>query len=341
MRHNRQILCYNNHNYNVSNVSETMTGNINRSTASDVRRHYYRDEYVVIAPRRSKRPARTHGSSPISYKTGAHHSLEITPSILEIPDETTGEWSVKVVANDYPAFEPGNARARGKQEVVLETPRPNTPFFGLSVPEVERILTAYQYRILALGQDYSYMSVFKNQGGSAGATLDHTHSQIIATDLIPPEVKRDRDALTQYQYLHHTSALCDVIRWELTENSRVVASTRYTTTVCPYSSRFPLEAWIIPHRQAHSVADLSSWELHSVADHLKGVVVALGSNGIDFNYHLAEHIPGTYNHFLIRVIPRITPLAGFELNTDVHINPVSPEYATTWYQQHIKVPDTG
>lgn len=318
-------------------VKETV-GMTNEQPGSQVRKHYYRDQYVVIAPRRMRRPARSDRRTVSSRKHSLHHSIEDTPSLLEIPDEKSGDWHVKVVPNAYPALEPSGEHPHGSQEVVLETPRLDVPFHKLSVTDIERVLYAYQHRIATLRGQFRYVSVFKNHGSMAGATLDHTHSQIIATDTVPPEVATDRDALTQYQYIHKTSVLCDVIRHEMTENRRVVIPSRHTTTICPYASQFPLEAWIIPHRQCHSITDLSPDEMYSVADHLKGVTVALGSSDIDFNYHLMENAPDAFNHFYIKVTPRLAPYGGFELNTGMHINPVSPEYASFWYQKHIKAP---
>lgn len=319
----------------VEHVRKT-TGN---QPVSQVRKHYYADWYVVIAPQRSQRPKRTLARVPLSQKNSLHHPIENVAPVYEIPgSQESSDWIVKVIPNGYPAFTADNEYARGTQEIVLETPRLDTPFHKLTVPEIKQVLHAYQHRAAALQREYSYVSIFKNQGEMAGATLDHTHSQIIATDIIPPEVEHDRNALTQYQYANQTSVLCDVIRHEITQNRRVVIPSRHTTTVCPYASQFPLEAWIIPHQQHYSIATLSEEEVYSVADHLKGVAIALAGNGIDFNYHLMEGVSDALNHFCIKIAPRITLWGGFELNTGVPINPVSPEFAARWYQQHIKPP---
>lgn len=308
-------------------------------TGAHLRKHYYLDQYVVVAPARAKRPQQTK-ESVVSQKTEAHPKIEDSPSIYEVASKHGG-WQVKVVENKYPAYTPENEHAEGAQEVVLETPEVGIPFHMLSVDEIQLVLETYQARAKMLRQQFGYISIFKNHGHRAGASLAHTHSQIIASSFIPPQVRHDRSVLTEYQHKHDTSALCDIIRWELKQDERAVAHTRYTTTICPYASQYPLEVWIIPNRQAHSIVDLSPEELHSVADHLKGVSYALASNGIDFNYHLQEGISGEYNHFYIKVTPRIATLAGYELNTGVHINPFSPERAREWYQHHIKTPDVS
>lgn len=303
---------------------------------AQLRKHYYLESFVVIAPQRTKRPQKT-SSEVVSEKLDESHPIESEESLFEIKGDS-GDWHVKVVKNRYPAFLPNNQNAQGAHEVVIETPETHTPFAELSVDQIAHILQAYQQRVQHHKESYKYVSVFKNNGARAGASLNHAHSQIIATNITPPLVRMERKALTQYQETHGTSALCDVIRWELTQAQRVVAHTRHSTTLCPYASQLPLEAWVIPNRQHHSITDLSEEEVHSLADHLKGVATALTANSIDFNFHLHEGIEDENNHFHIRLLPRISPHGGFEFDTDIFINPISPEYARKWYQKYIKIP---
>lgn len=307
-----------------------------QSVRSELRKHYYLNRYVVVSPRRNKRPQQL-SKDVVSRKTEASTPIENSPSLYEHPGNGQ-PWNIKVVTNKYPAYSPDNDVARGHQEVVLETPKKETPFHKLEVDEIADVLRAYQARIAALRQSYNYISIFKNHGLASGASLAHTHSQIIATEIIPPEVEFDRQAQTDYQTDYDTSPLCDVIRWELKQMLRVVAHTRYATTICPYASSWPLETWIIPNRQKQSLADLEDMEIRSLADHLKGVALALSSSNIDYNYHLQEPVPGLSNHCYIKVAPRFTTPGGYEFNTGIYINPVSPEYATSWYRKYIKIP---
>ena len=310
----------------------------NVKQSAQVRKHYFLDEYAVIAPGRNRRPQQF-GKHPLGIrKSDEQHPIENSPSVYEVPDDN-GEWKVKVVENLFPAFTDDNQDARGKQEVVLETKQPKTGFQDLDVEKIKTIIDVYQRRIEQLGKEYSYISVFKNHGYYSGASLKHSHSQIIASEIVPPQISFEREVLTKYQTQNGSSPLCDVVRWELNNRARVIAHTRYMTTICPYASRFPLEVWIIPNRQAHSLTDLIAEEVHSMADHLKGVTTALAANKIDFNYHIQEPAPDNYNHTFIKIIPRLSILGGYEHNTGMHINTVSPEYATQWYQKHIKTPD--
>ncbi len=305
---------------------------------AQVRRHYYLDQYAVIAPGRNKRPQQFDGQSFESKRPNDKQPIENNPSIYEVTKEETG-WEVKVVENIFPAFTEDNKNALGKQEVILETNKPNTGFGDLDVERIKTIIDVYQHRAEQLSKNYNYVSIFKNHGYYSGASLQHSHSQIIATDIVPPQVLNERKIMTKYQNLNGSSPLCDVIRWELNNRVRVVAHTRYMTTICPYASRFPLEVWIIPNRQAHSISDLVAEEVYSMADHLKGVTTALTNKQVDFNYHIQEPTPDNYNHTFVKVLPRLNILGGFEYNTGMHVNTISPEYAARWYKKHIKTPD--
>lgn len=308
----------------------------NQPVRSELRKHYYLNSFVVVAPRRNKRPQQL-ARDIVSHKTEPYPDIEKAPSIYELPGGGK-PWRIKVVANLYPAYTPENDMARGSQEVILETPKEKTPFHKLSVDEIADVFRVYQARIVDLRRQYNYISIFKNHGPASGASLAHTHSQIIATEIIPPETEIDRQAQTDYQNDYQASALCDVVRWELKQTLRVVAHTRHTTTICPYASRYPLEAWIIPNRQRQSLAELDDAETRSLADHLKGVVMALSGSKIDYNFHIQEPVPGLSNHTFIKLAPRFTIPGGYEFNTDIYTNPVSPEYATSWYRKYIKIP---
>ncbi len=160
---------------------------------SQVRKHYYLDEYVVIAPKRSHRPftvSDKHKSGLSVKKT--HLPIEDDPAVYELTDEH-GHWLVKAVKNLYPALSADNPKAYGQQEIVLETSREGTLFSQLPAEQITRVLQTYQQRVKALKQDskIKHITVFKNHGFEAGASLAHTHSQITAIDFVPPRVAEE------------------------------------------------------------------------------------------------------------------------------------------------------
>lgn len=312
----------------------------NPNRQAEIRRHYFLDEYVVIAPKRGVRPYVLEDGKPVSVKTKSAPPIEKDPSVFEVPDpKNPSRWSVKVVDNLYPAFSIHNTDAFGKQEVVLETNHRNTPFCDLSVAQIIRVFEAYRARLATLRQirGIKYVSIFKNHGREAGASLDHTHSQIIATGVVPPALKRQARALATHQRQLGCSPYETIIRWEESQGVRYIGGDAQIATIAPFASRYPYEAWLIPRRQVRSIADLTSAELTSLAVQLKNTTQALGAMKMSYNFTLNEYYRGqSRHHFSITVAPRPNIWAGFELNTGIIMHPMPPEEAARRYRDTIK-----
>lgn len=292
------------------------------------------DQYVVIAPKR------THSIHHVSFpKTGELKSppLENEASVLEIPGPN-GRWDIKVIRNLFPAFSPGNKQAQGVQEVVLEGNPPTVPFAQLTQEQIEHVFSAYCQRIQALYKikDVRYVSVFHNQGLEAGASIRQTHSQIIALASEPPDLLSYNDAYEKLKLHYGTSPLRKAMTWEQQRLARVVHNSPQVLAVAPYASMHPYEVWLVPWQPVRSICDLKPRERAALAQALKAVTLALESEQIPYNFHLVEGIRGRDNHFMIKVCPRPNVFAGFEMNTGITINPVSPEEAARWYRNYIK-----
>ena len=245
---------------------------------------------------------------------------------------------MKVIRNIYPAFSISNAKAYGAQEVVLETNPTAIPFGQLSVTQILRIFSAYQQRLAALRKlaGIQYVSIFHNDGLEAGASVKQTHSQIIATDIRPPKLVDEAQIFKKLKSRYARSPISRAMAWEISQAQRLIYNDRHIAVVCPYASQHPYEVWLVPNREAKSVAELEAAELKILAKCLKAVTSALNSEGISFNFYLKEQANGYDNHFMIVLTPRPNVWAGFELNTDIPINPVSPEDAAQWYRRFIE-----
>lgn len=318
-----------------------MANNTGSNQKSELRKHYFLEQYVVIAPKRGTRPHVLASDKTASVKTKKAPPIEKDPSVFEVTDDQ-GRWLVKVVDNLYPALSLNNPNAFGKQEVVLETSKRNTPFCNLEVEQIERVFTAYKHRLDALDsiKGINYVTIFKNQGLEAGASLNHTHSQIIATGIVPPQVLTEARAFTREQKRLGHSPLESVLRWEIEKQSRVIHHTTHVVTIAPYASRFPYEAWVVPKRQIRSVRDLTHQELTETITHLKNATTALSTVNMSYNFYLVEAISGWRHHWLIKITPRPKPdiwiQGGFEVSSNVIINHVAPEQAAQWYRKTIK-----
>lgn len=305
---------------------------------SEIRKHYFLDRFVIFAPVRNLRP-NSFASSENSHKleTATSRAIENDPAVFQITD-THGKWQVKVIANAFPFLASDNPAAYGKQEIVIETPEHNVEFSELPIAQIERIFQAYTDRVTDLYKlpDIRYVVVFKNDGPKAGASIAHAHSQIIAIPFIPPHVEHEAAGYDAYQRQYSQCPICHVLTWEEQQKVRIVFADKHVVAICPYAASEAYGVWIIPRRHVDIFTNLHDAERRSIAIVLKSIAAKLDNAGISFNFFLQDSLPGQGHHFILKIEPRTTTYAGFELATGVVVNPVRPEYAAMWYQGKIK-----
>jgi UDPglucose--hexose-1-phosphate uridylyltransferase len=192
---------------------------------------------------------------------------------------------------------------------------------------------AFRDRIADLKNDrrLRYVLLFKNQGETAGATLEHTHSQVIALPVVPKRLQEEIEVSKRYYDSKERCLYCDVIRQEINNGSRVVTETEHFLVVEPYAARFPFETWILPrhHRSHYEDSDAVefrnlAWVLKSTLKKLEKVLERPPFNLLIHTAPLQEPAMATY-HWHIEIIPRLTRVAGFEWGTGFYINPTPPE----------------
>lgn len=272
--------------------------------------------------------------------------------------EGTGRspWSVRVVPNKFPALaspEAGSDPRRslsgmylemcgcGAHEVVVEVPDHSKTIATMTDEEVATVVGTYHARFLELDESVwnQFIIIFRNQGEGAGTSLQHPHSQIIGTPVVPEEIRRRLEEAQRYYDDHGTCVYCDVIDHELAEKSRVVCSNSGFVALCPFASTVPYEMWILPRRHASSFGVLSQDEA--------GLLAALLKNALERLYHLLanpdynyvirsapHHSAGEpHFHWYVEVLPRLTTRAGFEIGSGMNINVVAPEIAADWLRK--------
>lgn len=309
-------------------------------------------EWVNIAPERDRRSsdfARTRRT--ISRRKGLRTTCPFCPGqedtssadLLRYPRAEAGDWSVRVVPNKFPAFF-GEAKAQrrhhgtyqvaaptGAHEVVIETSRHDTKLADLSEAEVMMVLRAYRARYLALRADkrLKYVLIFGNHGEAAGASIQHAHSQIIATPMIPQYARTKIEGVERYERKYGRCVYCDMVEQELNEEERLVAVNNSFVAFAPYASRHPFEAWIVPiERRAHFV-DVDDSVLSDLARIFKEVLLRLDLclNDPPYNFMLLTTELSERFHWHIEIVPRLAVAAGFELGAGVYINSTAPETA--------------
>lgn len=307
---------------------------------------------MILAPERSGRPAgsRKHARREFPFFEpscpfcpGNEHMTP--PEILRVPNDR--QWKHRVVPNRFPALTPeghadviGDAHARemgslGAHEVVIESPLHDERLDEMDVDRVASLLRLWRDRSRTLSADpwVRAVMIFKNFGDRAGTTLDHPHSQIIATAVCPPDLHQRFEVAASYFAEHGRSVYADVRNGDLRSGERLVAVRDSFAAITPFASRAPFETWILPREEQASFADLRDDQVPELAAMLKSVLTGLRRGARDPDYNLVvqsvpageESSPAYLWHLM--VLPRIATMAGFELGSGMSINCVAPEDA--------------
>lgn len=324
----------------------------------ELRKDPVTNSWVIISTERGKRPS-DFGTEPRPPRPGfcpfcPGNEEKTPPEIMVYRNDgaapNTPGWRVRVVANKFPALVIEGELERqtegiydkmsgvGAHEVIIETPDHDQTLPAMPEQKVEEVLWAYRDRILDLKRDprFQYILVFKNHGEAAGASLDHTHSQLIATPIVPKRVQEEVDGVKQYYAEKRRCVYCDMVKQELAYGGRVVSANDHFVAMAPFASRFPFETWIVPRTHEASFEDIGKQEYVSLARILKETLHRIERLLSDPPYNFVLHSapfrqekPAQY-HWHIEITPRLTRLAGFEWGTGIYINPTPPEEAAQY-----------
>lgn len=311
--------------------------------------------WVIIASERGKRPndyrrtveaRRTEPSAcPFCPGNEGETPLEIFALRTDGSFANTPGWTVRAVPNRYPALRIEGDLNReglgvydkmngvGAHEVIIETPHHHEDLVDLDEFRIADVLHVCQLRVNDLMNDerFRYVLLFKNQGEMAGASLEHAHTQLIATPVIPKLVLEELNG-ARYYYNHRERCIfCDIVRQELSDGDRVVDQSPSFVALSPYAARFPYEVWIVPKRHQAAFRTIDDSHRLEFAALLKRVLlrhrIALGNPAYNYMFHSSpfglEKNPEYHWH--LEIIPRLNSVAGFEWGTGFYINHTPPE----------------
>ena len=256
-------------------------------------------------------------------------------------------WTYRVVPNKFPALriegdlEPAaeglfdRMNGVGAHEVVIETPDHRASLATMSVDAVTDVLLAFRERLLDLKKDprFEYVLFFKNHGEAAGASLEHPHSQLIATPIIPIMVSEEITGAAAYWQMKERCVWCDVVRQERRDKQRLIMEHGGFVALAPFAPRFPFETWILPTRHRSAFEETGVEDLRGLAEllgeFLRRMDRVLQRPPFNFMLHTAPLRDGPLDHFHwhLEIIPKLSNVAGYEWGTGFFINPVPPEDA--------------
>ena len=324
---------------------------------SELRKDPIVGRWVIVAENRARRPIdfesgpRMRSDRACPFCEG--NESQTPPEILALREPGSGPdrkgWRVRVVPNKFPALEiEGECNADqnnikifesmpgvGAHEVIIESPRHITTTSELSETELGEILCVYRDRLLELKRDsrLAYGMVFKNVGEAAGASLEHLHSQLIATPIVPINVCEEMDGSLKFYDCRGRCVYCEMVERELEERKRIVYETREFVAFCPFAARFAFETWVLPKKHSSRYENTDGADLTELSGVLRNTIKKLETSLEKPAYNYIIHTApfdsdevGHY-HWHIEIMPRITKAAGFEWGTGFYINPVAPESA--------------
>lgn len=306
---------------------------------SEIRKDYIQEKYVIIAPRRGSRPhdvVRPERASPrLSNSCVFDPEAKDHPAgVFEISLPKQKKWQIKVVSNKYPAVSLDNPKAYGVQEVVIETPDHLLELEDLPNGHIAKLLEVYALRTQAILKNpkIEYIIIFKNEGGKAGASLVHSHSQIFATDFIPPHLMDKAQQVQRYKLKHGSCVYCDIIKKE-SKGPRLVFKNHHVIAFCPYASMHNYEVWIMPLRHLDNIVGLNAKERLEWAKILKMVLKKITALNLPYNYYFHDVINDDEQHFYMKITPRGSVWAGVEIGSGIIINPIAPEEAAKYFRE--------
>lgn len=320
--------------------------------------------WVIIATDRAKRPTdfvrekvQIRGTGFCPFCPG--NESKTPPEVLAYrnygsPANGPG-WTLRVVPNKFPALGIEGTLNRqgeglydkmngiGAHEVIIESPDHNATLAVMPANRIEDVLWSYRDRIMDLKKDqrFKYILIFKNHGDAAGATLEHTHSQLIALPVIPKRVLEEVEGAREYYGYKERCIFCDIIRQEAESGLRVITENQALVCIAPFAPRFPFEMWILPKAHQSAFEESQKFEFEQLASILKDMLTRLDKvlDYPPYNYIIhTSPLPSNsndYYHWHIEIMPKLTKVAGFEWGTGFYINPTPPEESTKFLREAV------
>lgn len=324
---------------------------------SEVRKHYFLSEYCIIAEERAKRPSDfaksagdsgKNGPSSCVFCGGAEEKTPLATAVYkdgkvfaDTSENRIRDWDFRCFPNLYPALSPVQnppglqetglqvEPGYGFHEVIVESPLHGKRLENFSDLELSGLMHVYRDRTCSYisREKIRFVSLFKNSGKTAGASMDHSHSQLLALTFCPPLLERELKAIREQK----TCLYCAIFDREkafprlIFENSECIA-------FAPYASMGPFEVWILPRKHVSFLGDCNEKILFALGDMLRTVLRSYGKifGNLPFNNMFYQLYETPEYHLNLRLLPRLSINAGFELNTGVYINTISPERAASY-----------
>ncbi len=327
--------------------------NNGQKPASELRFDLVSKDWVVIATGRARRPETFKNDArpreDVTEKDCPFCHLETQGKVIYFNPNHNEDWQVVVIPNKYPAFSRGDnlhERAVGPYQVmdgigfheVVITRDHRQHLAHFKVEKIKQVIDAYQERYLALMNEklINYVSIFHNHGKEAGASIFHPHSQIIATPVIDPDLRRSLDGSQHFFEAQGKCVHCAMLEWDLEEKSRIIFENDKFVVLSPFAAKVAFETRIYPKEHKAYFERIKEDEKIKLAEALQVALNKICKGLVDPAYNFFIHTSPcdgkSYDHYHwhFEILPKTSVWAGFELGTGIQISTIEPEKAAEY-----------
>ena len=256
-------------------------------------------------------------------------------------------WELKVIQNKFPLVSPDfdfqktggffeEKPAFGYSEVIIDTPKHNVPFYKLTEDELLVWLNTIIKREQELysKEKIGYVYAFKNEGPKSGASISHTHTQLMAFPELTHTILEEKKHADDYLRKNNRCLYEDAIKYE---KERVLEENDTFIAVAPFGSKFNAESIILPRRHISCSVDLSGREKTDLCRMLSHTVKSNEKIFGNLSYNIIFHeLKNDKNfHFHIEIYPRVITFAAVEF-AGFNTNQLNPETYVKMFRENNK-----
>ena len=290
-----------------------------------IKKRFLTGDYVIFSPERLKRPKAICQQEKTDIEGNCPFCLSNRDMLTDYLYEIFNE-EIRIVDNTYPIIK-NKDDFFGIHQVMIDTKEHKKKMEDFSDEHMFYLMKAIKESFEKFYKEkrLKYVQFFKNQGSTAGATLVHSHWQILGISVLPEKQQKILQAFKKYKDKTGKCYLCDLNleKYKIEENEHFIA-------FCPENSVFFFEINIIPKEHIVDFKVLDDEKLKELGKILRNSIKRLNIlyNNLDYNICLFNALrEEDFHHFFFQIIPRLGTMGGYELSTGMFVNSILAENA--------------
>jgi len=321
---------------------------------SKLRQNIITSDWVVISPERSKRPedyvmaaAPKRGipaDCPFCIKNNNAYQFSIkeaeTNNIYVIPNKYPAFKKVETIISEGDGFYEDTKSVGGHEVIIIKDHEREIYSNGKEI--INELIGVYLSRYKYYDQDpvIEYTMIIHNHGPEAAASIEHPHSQLFASAILPNYIEKELSGANKYYRDTKKCVFCEMVKFEKEVDHRLVYENEEFLVFTFFASRFPFEMWVVPKKHQAKFENIDQNMQNELADAMHNAISKLnrGLNNPPFNFwiHTLPHHhqdDNDYYHWHIEIAPRVSKFGGYEMGSGIVIDVVSPEVAAAFLKE--------